>query len=77
MGSLSKRFSDKEAFNLAKKLSITLTKSPVGRPENQRKTAVALGLKKLHQTVVCTDTPVIRGMINRIGHLVQVVEVEA
>ncbi|WP_067621099.1 50S ribosomal protein L30 [Alicyclobacillus acidiphilus] len=62
---------------MAKKLAITLTKSPVGRPENQRKTAVALGLRKVRQTVVCDDTPVIRGMVNRISHLVEVVEQEA
>lgn len=62
---------------MAKKLSITLKKSPVGRPENQRKTAVALGLNKLNQTVVRQDTPVIRGMVNRISHLVEVVEQEA
>lgn len=62
---------------MANKLAITLKKSPVGRPENQRKTAVALGLKKLHQTVVRGDTPVIRGMVNRISHLVEVVEQDA
>lgn len=62
---------------MAKKLSITLKKSPVGRPENQRKTAVALGLHKMHQTVVREDTPVIRGMVNRIIHLVEVVEQDA
>ncbi|MFD1673133.1 50S ribosomal protein L30 [Alicyclobacillus fodiniaquatilis] len=62
---------------MAKKLAITLKKSPVGRPENQRKTAVALGLKKLQQTVVREDTPVIRGMVNRISHLVEVVEQDA
>ena len=62
---------------MAKKLSITLVHSPVGRPENQRKTAFALGLRKLQQTVVCEDTPTIRGMVNRIGHLVKVEVVEA
>lgn len=61
---------------MAKKLAITLKKSPVGRPENQRKTALALGFTKLQQTVVRTDTPIIRGMINRISHLVEVVEQE-
>lgn len=59
---------------MAKTLAITLKKSPVGRPENQRKTAVALGLLKIHQTVVRQDTPVIRGMVNRISHLVEVAE---
>lgn len=62
---------------MAKKLVITLKKSPLGRPENQRKTALALGLKKSQQTVVRTDTPVVRGMINRIAHLVEVVEQDA
>ncbi|GMA57027.1 LSU ribosomal protein L30P [Alicyclobacillus sacchari] len=62
---------------MAKKLAITLKKSPFGRPENQRKTAAALGLRKLQQTVVREDTPVIRGMINRISHLVDVVEQDA
>ena len=57
---------------MANKLSITLVHSPVGRPENQRKTAFALGLRKLHQTVVCEDTAIIRGMVNRISHLVKV-----
>jgi large subunit ribosomal protein L30 len=64
-------------LTLAKKLAITLTGSPIGRPENQRRTAFALGLRKLHQTVVREDTPVIRGMINTIKHLVTVTEVEA
>lgn len=62
---------------MANKLSITLKHSPIGRPENQRKTVVALGLKKMQQTVVHVDTPVIRGMINRVQHLVEVKPVEA
>jgi large subunit ribosomal protein L30 len=62
---------------LANKLSITLKHSPIGRPENQRKTVIALGLKKMQQTVVHVDTPVIRGMINRVRHLVEVQPVEA
>lgn len=63
---------------MAKKLSITLTRSPIGRPENQRKTAFALGLRKPHQVVLCEDTPTIRGMVDRIKHLVEVqlIEVE-
>lgn len=61
---------------MANKLAITLKKSPIGRPENQRKTAFALGLRKLQQTVVKEDTPTIRGMVNRISHLVDVQSVE-
>lgn len=62
---------------MANKLAITLTHSPIGRPENQRRTVVALGLRKLQQTVMCHDTPTIRGMINRVRHLVSVESVEA
>ncbi len=62
---------------MAKKLAITLTRSPIGRPENQRRTAFALGLRKLHQTVVREDTDVIRGMVGRIRHLVTVEDVNA
>jgi large subunit ribosomal protein L30 len=62
---------------MAKKLSITLVRSPIDRPEKQRKTAFALGLRKLHQTVVRDDTPVIRGMVERIKHLVSVEVIDA
>ncbi|QQE78515.1 50S ribosomal protein L30 [Alicyclobacillus sp. SO9] len=60
---------------MANKLAITLKHSPIGRPQNQRDTAYALGLRKLQQTVVREDTPIIRGMVNRIKHLVEVSEV--
>jgi large subunit ribosomal protein L30 len=59
------------------KLEITLKKSPIGRPENQRVTVTTLGLRKLHQSVVHNDTPQIRGMINKVSHLVEVKEIEA
>jgi len=57
-----------------KQLKITLKKSTIGRKENQKRTAIALGLKKPNQTVVKPDTDIIRGMINRISHLVEVSE---
>lgn len=56
------------------KLHITLVKSPIGYAERQRKTVEALGLRKLHQTVEHDDTPAIRGMINKVIHLLKVVE---
>jgi large subunit ribosomal protein L30 len=59
------------------KLQITLKKSPIGRPEDQRVTVRTLGLRKLNQSVVHNDTPQIRGMINKVSHLVEAVEVEA
>ncbi|WP_153125732.1 50S ribosomal protein L30 [Peribacillus tepidiphilus] len=59
---------------MAKKLEITLTRSLIGRPEDQRVTVRTLGLRKLHQTVVHDDNPAIRGMINKVSHLVTVKE---
>ncbi|MDU2065012.1 MAG: 50S ribosomal protein L30 [Sporomusaceae bacterium] len=57
-------------------ISVTLTRSLIGRPEDQRATAKALGLTKMHKTVVKQDTPAIRGMIRKIEHLVTVEEVQ-
>lgn len=51
-------------------LKVTLKRSPIGRPENQRKVVAGLGLTKLNSSVVRQDTPEIRGMINKIIHLV-------
>lgn len=55
-----------------KMLEITLVKSAIGYSERQKKTVRALGLRRLGQTVKHEDTPVIRGMINKVSHLVQV-----
>jgi large subunit ribosomal protein L30 len=54
------------------KLRITLVKSPVGYRREQKRTVRALGLRKMHQTVELGDTPTIRGMVNKEGHLVTV-----
>ncbi|AKP45542.1 MULTISPECIES: 50S ribosomal protein L30 [Bacillus] len=59
---------------MANKLAITLTRSLIGRPKDQRETVKALGLRKLHQTVEHDDNPAIRGMINKVSHLVTVKE---
>lgn len=56
------------------KLEITLTRSLIGRPEDQRVTVNTLGLRKMHQTVVLDDNPAIRGMITKVAHLVTVKE---
>ncbi|HAR4691728.1 TPA: 50S ribosomal protein L30 [Staphylococcus aureus] len=56
------------------KLQITLTRSVIGRPETQRKTVEALGLKKINSSVVVEDNPAIRGQINKVKHLVTVEE---
>ncbi|MBT7863155.1 MAG: 50S ribosomal protein L30 [Gemmatimonadetes bacterium] len=56
------------------KLSITQTRSAIGRSQKQQGTIRALGIRRLHHTVVHDDTPQIRGMINRVVHLVSVKE---
>jgi large subunit ribosomal protein L30 len=62
---------------MSKQLRITLVKSPIGYNKRQKATALALGLRKMHNTVLHDDTPAIRGMVNAISHLVQVEEVDA
>ncbi|AGN34580.1 50S ribosomal protein L30 [Bacillus paralicheniformis] len=56
------------------KLEITLKRSVIGRPEDQRITVRTLGLKKTNQTVVHEDNAAIRGMVNKVSHLVSVKE---
>ncbi len=58
----------------AKTLIVTLVKSPIGYSERQKRTARALGLRKMMQSVEHSDTPVLRGMIAKIPHLLNVVE---
>jgi len=48
----------------------------IGRPKDQRLTVRTLGLKKTNQTVVHNDNPAIRGMINKVAHLVKVNEID-
>ncbi len=55
-------------------IKVTQTGSPIGRHKSQRATLVGLGLNKMHRTVEVEDTPSIRGMINKVDHLVQVEE---
>jgi large subunit ribosomal protein L30 len=59
-----------------KKLQITQVRSGVGRQTVQRRTLEALGLKRHQQTVVHDDTPQIRGMIEKVGYLLEVREVD-
>lgn len=62
---------------MAKQLAITLTGSMIGRPETQRVTLRTLGLTKREQTVLQPDNAAIRGMINKVSHLVEVKEINA
>ncbi|MDQ3855801.1 MAG: 50S ribosomal protein L30 [Chloroflexota bacterium] len=62
---------------MAGKLKITLRRSLIGRPKDQRETVQSLGLHRLNSTVERPDSPAVRGMITKVQHLVQVEEVEA
>ena len=57
-------------------LKITWTKSYIGKPRNQRRVVQALGLRRLNHTVIHGDTPTIRGMVNKVQHLLSVEELE-
>ena len=65
---------NKEAHSNMAKLKITLVKSTIGRKKDQIATVEALGLKKIRSVVEHNDTPQIRGMINKVSHLVTVEE---
>lgn len=58
-------------------LRITLVKSTISSKKPQRDTVRALGLRKINQSVEQQDTPTIRGMINKVSHLISVEEVKA
>lgn len=56
------------------KLKVTLTRSLIGRPQTQRDTVKAMGLKKLNSSVELPDNASIRGQIHKVEHLVTVEE---
>ncbi len=61
---------------MAKKLKITLAKSPIGAIPKHKKTVTALGLHKTYHTVVQPDNEAIRGMIAQVKHLLKVEEID-
>ena len=56
---------------------VTQTKSPIGHEGSQRKTLIGLGLNKIGRTKELEDTPSVRGMINKVKHLIKVDEAGA
>ena len=58
----------------AKKIKVTQIGSPIGRRSDQRATLVGLGLNKLNKTRELEDTASVRGMINKVKHLVTIEE---
>lgn len=61
---------------MASKIVVTLVKSVIGYPSDQRATVRSLGLRRLHDQVELPNTPVVQGMLRKVGHLLQVHEVE-
>jgi large subunit ribosomal protein L30 len=57
-----------------KRLKLQLVRSPIGCTERQRATVRALGLRRLHQVVEQSDSPVTRGMVQKVAHLVRILE---
>ncbi len=55
-------------------VTVTQIGSPIGRPKDQRETLKGLGLNKMHRTRTLEDTPAVRGMINKVSHLIRVEE---
>ena len=56
------------------KITIMQIQSPIGRKSNQKKTLIGLGLNKINRKKQWEDTPAVRGMINKVKHLVKVLE---
>ena len=59
---------------MAGSVKVTLVRSMIGRPENHRRVLRGMGLTRLNKTVELKDTPEIRGMINKVSHLVRTEE---
>ncbi|MEM7226603.1 MAG: 50S ribosomal protein L30 [Pseudomonadota bacterium] len=57
-----------------KTVKVTQIGSPIGRPADQRATLIGLGLNKMHRTRELEDTPAVRGMIDKVHHLIRVEE---
>jgi large subunit ribosomal protein L30 len=61
---------------MAKKLKVTLVRSGINRPEQQKRTIWALGLRKMRRSAIVPDNLAVRGMIRAVSHLVKVEAVE-
>ena len=62
--------------NSKKKVRVIQTGSPIGRTKDQRQTLIGLGLNKMNRARDLEDTPAVRGMINKVRHLVRVEELD-
>lgn len=70
--SASKKTKKAKTKPTGKTVTVTQIGSPIGRQAYQRATLIGLGLNKMHRTRTLVDTPAVRGMINKVSHLVKV-----
>lgn len=68
--------SEKAKKTANKQITVRQIASPIGRKPIQKATLVGLGLDKLHAVSTLEDTPSVRGMVNKIKHLVKIEEVK-
>lgn len=68
----AKKAPAKKADAAKKTIKVTQIGSPIGRHPDQRQTLIGLGLNKMHRSRVLEDTPSVRGMVNKVQHLVKV-----
>ena len=59
---------------MAKTIVVKQIGSPIRRPAKQRQTLIGLGLNKMHRTKELEDPPSVRGMVNKISHMVEIIE---
>lgn len=69
---MSKEQRERSAQSATPGVRVTLRRSPIGTPERHRLVLRGLGLRRIRQTVVHPDTPQVRGMIKKIGYLLEV-----
>ena len=60
--------------NAGKTIRVTLVRSSIGYTKDQKRTVLALGLRRMHQTIEHKDTPALRGMLNKVIHLLKIEE---
>ena len=77
MADIKPKIGNKTASKSGKKLTLEQIASPARRELSQGATLIGLGLNKLHRRKTLEDTPAVRGMLNKVAHLVRVVEDKA
>ena len=71
---MRRRLKAEKVFKMNRTILVKQVGSPIRRPRDQRATLIGLGLNKMNKTRELIDTPEVRGMINKVKHLVEVVE---